>query len=330
VFSLAIVNPRAVSELLSLSDAIELVALAMRELSGDLVYAPERTGHPVSSHGKLVLMPGAMPHIQRFGVKTLSLVSNASEHGLPSHQGLMLLFDGLTGRPLCAIDSHALTALRTAAASAVATRALARAESSILALIGCGSLARLHVEAMCLVRPIDEIRVWSRTAERTQSFAREIADRFALRTEAASSVREAVDGADIVCTLTSSDVPVLHGEWLEPGQHLNLVGASTRAAREADDQVVARSRYIADSRPHALSQAGELRHAIEHGFIQESHVVGEIGEVLSGTVEGRTDASTITLYKSLGHVAQDLRVADAISSRLARSNQVVWVPWPQD
>jgi ornithine cyclodeaminase len=324
---LAVVNSRAVAELISLSEAIDSVTLAMQELSAGLVTAPERKGLAVSPQGRMVLMPGSMSHIQRFGVKTLSLLATASEWGLPSHQGLMLLFDSLSGRPLCAVDSHALTALRTAAATAVATRALARPEARTLAILGSGSLARLHIEAMLKIRPIETIRIWNRTADKARILARETAARFPAAVEVRESVREAVDGADIICTLTASASPVLEGKWLTAGQHLNLVGASTRASREVDDEAVARAYYIVDCRSHALEQAGELRHAMEQGYVREEHVAGEIGEVLSGTKQGRSDTSMITAYKSLGHIAQDIRVADAVFARLDRSKEVIWVPW---
>jgi len=311
-----------------MSEAIELVALAMKELSAGLVDAPERTGIAVSSQGKMVLMPGSMPRIQRFGVKTLSLLSSASELGLPSHQGVMLLFDCRSGRPLCAIDSHAITGLRTAAATAVATQELARSDSRSVAILGCGSLARLHIEALLQVRPIEDIRIWSRTPGRAQAFAEEAATLFTANIQAVKTVPEAVDGVDIICTLTGSDSPVLEGKWLSAGQHLNLVGASTHASREVDDEAVARGYYIADCRSHALQQAGELRHAMESGPVDGDHIAGEIGEVLNGTKPGRSNASMITIYKSLGHVAQDIRVADALFSRLGRSKEVVWAPWP--
>jgi ornithine cyclodeaminase/alanine dehydrogenase-like protein (mu-crystallin family) len=326
--SLAVVNSRALAEVISLSEAIDLVMLAMQELSTGLVSAPERKGLAISPQGQMVLMPGAMSHIQRFGVKTLSLQAIAAERGLPSHQGLMLLFDSLSGRPLCAVDSHALTAVRTAAATAVATRTLARPGARTLAIVGAGSLARLHIEAMLEVRPIEHIRIWSRSADKARALVQEAAARFPAAVEALESVREAVEGADIICTLTASATPVLEGRWLAAGQHLNLVGASTRASREVDDEAVARAHYIVDCRSNALEQAGELRHAMEHGHVREDHVAGEIGEVLNGTKDGRIDESMITIYKSLGHVAQDIRVADAVFSRLERSKQVVWVPWP--
>jgi ornithine cyclodeaminase/alanine dehydrogenase-like protein (mu-crystallin family) len=324
--TLAIVNARALADILSLPDAIELVTTAMREVSNGMVVAPERGGVAVGK-GTLVLMQGAMTHIDRFGVKVLSLFPAAASNHLPGHQGLMLLFDAQDGRPLCALDSHAVTTLRTAAASAVATKALSRSDSRSVALIGCGALALLHAQAICLVRPIEEIIVWGRSAEKVRQFVDQCSERLDKKLTVAGSVREAVERADIVCTLTSAQSPILEGRWLQSGQHLNLVGASTRTAREVDDEAVARARFIVDSRWHALSQAGELRHALESGCVQEQHLAAEIGEVLAGRALGRDHRSIITIYKSLGHVAQDIRVADAAFDRLDRSQHVIRVNW---
>ncbi|MEA3149661.1 MAG: hypothetical protein QOD56_600 [Gammaproteobacteria bacterium] len=324
--TLAMVNARALADILSMPDAIELVTTAMREVSDGMVVAPERGGVAVGN-GTLVLMQGAMTHINRFGVKVLSLFPPAASSLLPGHQGLMLLFDAHDGRPLCALDSHALTTLRTAAASAVATKALSRSDSRSVALIGCGALAPLHAQALCLVRPVEEIIVWSRSTEKARLFADQCSERLGKKLTVAASVQEAVERADIVCTLTGAQSPILEGRWLRAGQHLNLVGASTRAAREVDDETVARGRFIVDSRAHALSQAGELRHALESGCVQEEHVAAEIGEVLAGRASGRDDRSMITIYKSLGHVAQDIRVAGAVFDGLDRSQHVVRVEW---
>jgi ornithine cyclodeaminase len=271
---------------------------------------------------RLGIMPGAMPGIGRFGLKVVSLSSDAPRFGLSSHQGMMLLFDDRTGPPLGVVDCHALTRLRTAAASAVATRALARADSKVLAIIGTGDLAAPHIAAISAVRPIDRVIVWGRSKEKAEALAGGRA-----HMHVAEDIREAVAEADIVCTLTGSPTPLLMGEWLKPGQHVNLVGSSIRAAREADDDVVVRSHFIADSRAHALAQAGELCHAIEQGRVGEGHVAGEIGEVLSGAVAGRSSPDQITVYKSLGHTAQDMSVADVALSRAAKSDKVVAVDW---
>jgi ornithine cyclodeaminase/alanine dehydrogenase-like protein (mu-crystallin family) len=324
---LAIVNALALADIVSMADAIELMSVAMQEISRGGVTAPERGAVAIAPKGKLILMPGAIAGINRFGIKVLSLFSDAASNSLPGHQGLMLLFDSENGRPLCAVDSHAVTGLRTAAASAMATRVLSSTDSRSLALIGCGALAQLHAEAISLVRPIEEIIVWGRSIEKARQFADRCAGHLAAKLVVARSAQEAVERADIVCTLTSSPLPVLEGKWLRAGQHLNLVGSSTRATREVDDDAVTRGRFIVDSRSHAVSQAGELRHAIESGSIGEQHLAAEIGEVLAGHAVGRSDRSTITIYKSLGHVAQDIRVADAAFSRLSESSHVVYVDW---
>jgi ornithine cyclodeaminase/alanine dehydrogenase-like protein (mu-crystallin family) len=325
--TLAVVNARALADIMPMAEAIDLMTVAMQELSAGMVTAPERWGMSAGPEGKLVLMPGVMPHIGCFGLKVLSLFPNAEANGLHGHQGLVLLFDVENGRLLCAVDSHAVTGLRTAAASAAATRILACAESRSLALIGCGDLARLHADAISLVRPIDEIIVWGRSLEKATRFAEYCRNRLSARLVIANSVREAVERADIICTVTSSESPVLEGRWLRPGQHLNLVGSSTRASREVDDEAVARSFFVVDSRSHALSQAGELRHAIDKGYVTEKHIAAEIGEVLAGNATGRSDAAAITAYKSLGHVAQDIRLIDTVYNRLGQSAHVVYVPW---
>jgi ornithine cyclodeaminase len=305
-----------------LADAIEIVDAAMRDLSAGRVVSPQRTIMPVNPATRLGFMPGAMPGIGRFGLKVVSLSSDAPKFGLSSHQGMMLLFDDRTGQPLGVVDCHALTRLRTAAASAVATRALARADSKVLAIIGTGDLAEAHIAAISAVRPIDRVIVWGRSKEKAQALADGGAHR-----RVAADIREAVAEADIVCTLTNAQTPLLMGEWLKPGQHINLVGSSIRTAREADDEVVARAHFIADSRAHALAQAGELCHAIEQGRVGEDHLAAEIGEVLSGAAAGRMSPDQITVYKSLGHTAQDMSVADVALSRAAKSDKVVAVDW---
>lgn len=319
---LLVFNRVALHETITLAETIEVVDQAMRELSLGLVAAPERTVTAVNAATRLGLMPGAMPSLSRFGVKVVSLSTAASAFGLPSHQGLMLLFDSANGRPLAAIDCHALTRMRTAAASAVATRTLARKEARVLAILGPGDLAAGHLDAISAVRPIDEVRIWGRSRAKAEAFA---AGR--RKAKVADEIEQAVQGADIICTLTGASEPLLKGEWLEPGQHLNLVGSSLRAFREVDDETVRRGTFIADSRVHALSQAAELCHAIEQGVVDQSHLSGEIGEVLLGKVPGRSDEAQITIYKSLGHAAQDIALAHALFLRAGKSDKVVTVDW---
>lgn len=323
---LDIVNAPGLCKLISMPEAIELVAGAMQRLSGGMVDAPERWVTEVADRGLMALMPGSAPGAGRFGVKVLSLFEPSARLGLPGHQGLMLLFDRETGRPLTVIDANALTGLRTAAASAVATRMLARSDSGVLALIGCGEQAIWHAQAIPLVREIREVRVWGRSEVR----ARQFATRYLAHIPTVSvvkSVRDAIRGADVICTLTHSKEPLIAGEWLEEGQHLNLVGSSTAAFREVDDEAVQRSRFVVDSRANALSQAGEVVHAVNAGLIDEAHLHAEIGEVLAGIRSGRENATMITAYKSLGHIVQDLAVSDAVQRRLRDLHWIDRIGW---
>jgi ornithine cyclodeaminase/alanine dehydrogenase-like protein (mu-crystallin family) len=249
------------------------------------------------------------------------------KHGLSSHIGLVVLFDTETGMPLAVMDAAEITAIRTAAASAVATRALARKDASHLAILGTGEQAVTHLGAMSKVRALRTIRVWGRSPEKTERFAQEESSRLSLKVEASRTAEEAVTGADIICTVTASHEPVLNGAWVERGAHVNLVGSSRLFAREADDDVVAGSRFFVDSRASARAEAGELKHAIDAGRVSESHVLGEIGEVLSGKVVGRTGNHEVTVYKSLGVAAQDLAAAHVIYERAARDTIGTRVPF---
>jgi ornithine cyclodeaminase/alanine dehydrogenase-like protein (mu-crystallin family) len=325
--SLMIVNAAALERLVTMEEAVSLIDRAMRELSGGAIEAPERWGMSTGRGGRMVLMPGAQADGVGFGVKVLSLFDEEARGDFPGHQGVVILFDGRTGRPLVIADAAAITGLRTAAATAVATRALARSDSSSLALLGCGEQARFHVRALPLVRDIREVRLWAgRNRARAERFAEGHLGGFE-RVTLFDDVREVVKGADIVCTLTHSADPILEGKWLEPGQHLNLIGSSVVGAREVDDDAVARGRFIVDSRSHALSQAGELVHAMAAGTVTDSHIHAEIGEILEGTTSGRADEAEITIYKSLGHIVQDIAVASAASASGRREGVATRVDW---
>jgi ornithine cyclodeaminase len=225
------------------------------------------------------------------------------------------------------MDAAQITAIRTAAASAVATRALARADASNLAMLGTGEQATTHLEAIACVRTLRTVRIWGRSAEKAEALARTQAARLALRIEVCKTADEAVEGADIVCTVTASREPVLRGALLAKGAHVNLVGASRLDAREADDTVVTRSRFFVDSRTSARAEAGELRHAINAGLVDETHVLGEIGDVLNGKVPGRSGSDDLTVYKSLGIAAQDLAAAHVILEHATRHGIGTRVPF---
>lgn len=309
----------AIEALMPIERCIDVVAEAMRALSRGAVLAPLRTILPLASPNAIGIMPGAMLEQGLFGVKVLALYPGNGARGLPSHAGMVLLFDARDGAAVAVLESNSLTALRTAAASAVATRALARPGSAVLGLLGAGHQARWHVRAMMQVMALRRLQVWSRNRASAQRLLAGLELPAALQVVFAEDARSAVQGADVVCTVTAAREPVLQGDWLEPGQHVNLVGASVASAREADTEVVRRSRFFVDARASAQVQAGEWLLALESGAVGPDHLVGEIGEVLLGRAAGRLSADDITVYKSLGHTAQDLATADAIV-RLARDS----------
>jgi ornithine cyclodeaminase/alanine dehydrogenase-like protein (mu-crystallin family) len=325
---LLIVGSADVRRALSMSDCIDAVDTAMRALSSGGADVPLRTVMKLPGGRNFFgVMPGYLSAPQGLGTKIITIFPDNAKLGLSSHVGLVLLFDSEIGFPLAVMDAGEVTAIRTAAASAVATRALARHDAAHLAIIGTGEQAVTHLEAISQVRTLKSVRVWGRTPSKAAAFAREQGARLGLAIEVSASVEAAVLSADIICTVTSSREPVLNGAWLQKGAHVNLVGASQQTAREADDDVVAFSRFFVDSRVSARAEAGELKHAIEAGLVSESHVLGEIGDVLNGKVIGRTGLQDLTVYKSLGVAAQDMAAARVIYDRALRDGIGMRVPF---
>ena len=302
-----------VAALLPMAEAIEVIDRVMRTVSTGGAELPLRSVVPVGARNMMGVMPGALADPACYGVKIVSLFPENPARGLSGHRGAIVLFEPETGGAVAMMDAGLLTAIRTAAASAVATRALARPESRVLTLIGTGEQAEHHLEAMLAVRPVAELRIVGRRAEKAGAFAAHAAERHpGLTITHGTDARAAVRGADIVCTVTNSPTPVLLGDWLEPGQHLNVVGASIPSKREIDDAVVSRAAVFCDYRPSFFAQAGEIVGMIETGTIGENHLRAEIGEVLSGTAPGRSVPGEITLYRSLGIAAQDLAAAQHV------------------
>jgi ornithine cyclodeaminase/alanine dehydrogenase-like protein (mu-crystallin family) len=325
---LLIVGGADVRRALPMSDCIEAVDRAMRALSELRADVPLRTIMLLPGGRNFYgVMPGYLDDPRALGAKILTVYPDNTKRGLPSHVGLVVLFDTEIGVPLAVMDAAELTAIRTAGASAVATRALARQEASHLAILGTGDQAVTHLEAISNVRKLQTVHVWGRSSEKAERLAEEQGSKLSLRIEVSKTAEEAVRGADIVCTVTASHEPVLSGAWLQPGAHVNLVGSSRLTSREADDEVVSRSRFFVDSRTSARAEAGELRHAMDAGRVSDRHVLGEIGEVLGGGVVGRTSDSDITVYKSLGVAVQDLAAAHVVYDRALRSHYGTRVPF---
>jgi ornithine cyclodeaminase len=257
-------------------------------------------------------MPGAMGETAAFGAKLISVYPENASKGRQSHQGLVVLFEPGTGEPACIVHAGEITAIRTAAASAVATDALARADAGRLAILGYGEQAATHARALLKIRKIHAIRVWGRSPERARAFCRQMNAELGVPFSSALEVEDAVNDADIICTVTAAAEPILKGSWVRAGTHVNVVGSSFAGPAEVDNDLVVRSRFIADSREGVLRQGAEFLRAKAAGLVDDGHIVAEIGEVLAGKVEGRRSEEEITVYKSLGHVVQDLASAWAL------------------
>ncbi|HTT00573.1 MAG TPA: ornithine cyclodeaminase family protein [Steroidobacteraceae bacterium] len=325
--SLLVVGPAEVHHALPMADCIELMAQTMASVSRGDALIPLRTVMPLPGGNLFGAMPGHLARPQALGAKLICIFPDNAHRGLPSHCGLVVVFDPETGLPRAVIDAAAVTAVRTAAASGVATRALAKQDAAHLGILGAGEQATTHLEAMANVRRLRSVRLWARDAAKARAFAEREGARLGVAIGVCASARDAVADADIVCTVTGAHEPVLQGSWLRPGAHVNLVGASRATTREADDDVVARARFFVDLRASARAEAGELLHAIQAGRVEPKHIAGEIGEVLNGTVQGRTREDEITVYKSLGIAAQDLAAAELICARATSESIGTRVPF---
>ena len=245
--------------------------------------------------------------------------------GLDAHQGGVLLSDGATGVPLALANASAITAIRTAAVSGVATQLLARADACELAIVGAGVEARTHLEAMSCVRPLRRARVVARQIEHARQFVAEVQARYSFPLEPSANVAEAISGADLIVTATNARAPVLRREWITDGAHINAVGACTPAARELDAATIAAATLFVDSRESAQAEAGDYLLAFAEGAISRDHIRAELGEVLTGANAGRTAADEITVFESLGLAAEDLAAAAYVYQQAQTTGAGTWV-----
>ncbi len=319
--SVLVLNQTEVEELLDLPGCIEameaaLVALARGELHQPLRAVVKPPGEP----SFLGLMPAHRAGRQPlYSLKTVCVFPDNPQRGLDAHQGTVTLFDGETGETRAMLNASAITAIRTAACSALATRVLARKDALELAVVGSGVQARTHLEALPLVRPFERVRVASRNLDNARELAAEAG------AEASASVEEAVRGADVVVTATSSAEPVLRREWLKPGAHVNAVGACVPHTRELDAATVAAAAFFADRRESVEHEAGDYLLALGEGAIESGHLRAELGEVLIGTRPGRTSEEEITVFESLGLAVEDLFAAEYVVARARETGRGVEV-----
>lgn len=308
-----IVDGATVRRLLPMDRCIDLMADALAALARHEAVNPLRAVLSLPfADSALAVMPGAQAAPPSFGVKVISIFPQNREAGLETHLGFVLLFEADHGRPIALVDAGEVTAIRTAAVSGAATRVLARPEAGDLAILGSGTQARTHLEAMRAVRPIGRVRAWSPNAGRLAAFAAEASARHGITVETVGNARAAVEGADIICTLTAAREPIVEGEWLAPGTHLNAVGSALPTARELDAEAVRRARLFVDRRESALHESGDVLLAMRDGAITAEHIVAELGEVLTGAAAGRSSDEQITLFKSLGLAVEDVAAAGAV------------------
>ena len=315
-----------VRHLLPMTACVDLMHRTMIAVSERRVVLPLRSVMVMPGElGMMGSMPGYIAEPECFGVKLVSLIPRNKPPHYSSHLGLVLLFEAEHGCPVALLDAAEITAIRTAAASGLATRLLARPEAGDLALLGAGEQARSHLEAMLAVRTLRRIRVWARDSGKAAAFANVEGARHQVTIERSATVREAVAGADIICTVTKAREPILLGEQLTPGVHLNVVGSSIATTAEIDTPAVVKSRFFVDYRESTVNEGGEYLRALRAGAITPEHILGEIGEVANGTKIGRRSSSDVTLYKSLGIAPQDLASAHYVleKARAAGVGQII-------
>ena len=321
------VNHDDVLALLPMAECIDAMTDALRTLArGGALLPLRQVVRLPDGRNAFALMPAALNDPSALGAKIITVFPGNDATPYDSHQGAVLLFDTEYGRLIGILDASTITALRTAAVTAVATRLLAREDARTLALLGAGVQAETHLESICVVRRIDEVRVWSRSGDRARRFA----DRYAAagkRIVVCQSAREAAEGADVVCTITSSREPVLFGEWLAPGTHVNAVGASLATSRELDSAAVVKSRLYVDRRESTVNEGGDFLVPKREGLIGDDHIVGEIGELLiePPRIPGRRSADEITLFKSLGLAIEDVAAARRIYDRALAAGAGRWL-----
>ena len=316
-----VLSESEVHELLTMEECIAVMEDALRALARGEVHNPLRqiiraSGAP----GILGLMPawrgGTAPF---YGLKEVCVFPENPKRGLDTHVGAVILHSGETGEPLAFMNASAITAIRTAAVSAVATRLLARKEAAVLAILGAGVQARAHLAAIPLVREIRDVRVYSRSG------GEGLGARTGVSPRIVATAEECVRGADIIVTATSSREPILRLDWIGAGAHINAVGSSIAAARELDAQTMAACSLFVDRRESTVNESGDFLFAVREGLIDQEHIRAELGEVLLGTAPGRTSNDEITLFKSLGLAIEDLASAAFLYEKARSTSRGTWV-----
>jgi ornithine cyclodeaminase/alanine dehydrogenase-like protein (mu-crystallin family) len=306
-----VLSAAEVERLLPMGECIDLMSEALAALArGDAVVPLRSMMHTPDGRGLLGLMPGYIAGSRpAFGFKAVSVFPGNTARGLETHQGAVALLDPDTGLLTALMDGSTVTAIRTAAVSALSARHLARADARELAVLGAGTQARRSIEAVSCVRSLSAVRIWNRTRERADQLRRELTGHYDFPIVVMDTASDAVHGADIVVTTMHSTEPVVEAAWLAPGAHVVAVGGRPPEGRELDTATVAASRLYVDRRESALNEGGDVRIPIREGAIQPEHIVAELGEVVAGLAPGRGSDSELTVFKSYGISVEDMAAA---------------------
>jgi ornithine cyclodeaminase/alanine dehydrogenase-like protein (mu-crystallin family) len=322
-----VLDSSQIRELLPMRDCIELMADALSALERGEVFQPLRTIiRPPEARGLLGLMPAYRTGEHgAFGMKAICVFPGNPAMGKDAHQGAVMLFSRETGEFMALMNASEITAIRTAAVSAVATRLLAREDAHQLGIIGAGVQARTHLAALDAVCSIKHARVACRNIEHAHELVREMQPRFSFSIEAVKTNEEAVRGADLIVTATSSQEPVLNKDWISPGAHINAIGTHSPNSREIDGATMAAARIFVDRRESAINESGDYLLAAKEGLISTDSIVAEVGELLIGTKAGRNSVDEITVFKSLGLAIEDVACAAYLYGKALAQNYGTWV-----
>ncbi len=307
---LRILSAEDVRRALPMIEAIEAVKSAFAQLSAGQVKMPLRTPIEVSAHhGITLFMPGYLSGDDQMAIKIVSIFNDNIALGIPLIHALVVVVDPTTGQPRAIMDGTYLTALRTGAASGVATELLSIPDARVAAIVGAGAQGRTQLEGVRAVRRIKEVWVYDTNPKQSTEYAREMGERLSLPINVAQSPKEALTQADIICTSTTSSTPVFSDECLKQGSHINAVGAYTPKMQEIPSETVVRAKVVIDHRTASLSEAGDLLIPLHQGLMKQDHIYAELGEIIAGSKPGRESETEITLFKSVGVAVQEIATA---------------------
>jgi ornithine cyclodeaminase/alanine dehydrogenase len=308
-----VLSEKQVHSLIDIAELISTLEKAHIQYSTGKAVMPVRLVVPLPQiQGRITSMPGFLNEDKALGMKVVTYFQDNPKRNLPAILATIMLFSAQTGKLLAVMDGSYVTAIRTACASAMATKALANAETSVLGILGAGVQARAHIQALKQVRNIDRIKIYSPSGASAAAIKKDLEPALKIAIEVAGSAEDAVRDADLLVTGSTSREPIINCAWLRAGVHINAVGSHRADDREIDGATVARAKVVVDSREAMMAECGDILLAIKEKSISENHIHGEIGEVLAGTRPGRSGASEVTLYKSVGIAIQDVATANLI------------------